>query len=42
MDGKILFNMKMCSHPAKLKAMSKQADTFIIVSPFYRMIWLES
>lgn len=33
-DGKILFNMKTGSHLAKLKAMSKQADTFIIVSPF--------
>ena len=34
MDGKILFNKKTGSHLAKLKAMSKQADTFIIVSPF--------
>ena len=34
MDGKILFNKITGSHLAKLKAMSKQADTFIIVSPF--------
>lgn len=34
MEGKILFNMKTSSHLAKLKAMSKQADLFIIVSPF--------
>lgn len=34
MDEKILINMKTGSHPTKLKTMSKQADTFIIVSPF--------